>query len=1623
VIRLDFPPTLRLIDVERQLRVHEPYLGVTSGWSAQFRGSGLTLDLSRVEYADFTALAQVAQLVEGAVRHEIPVSVAAPLKFMSRAERHYLENLTSDKTSARREQGRLEARAARRKDTSTFMSHCGFFSALQPQHVPGAQDLVTLSHNDDIEVFAARGADTGDGLEPDSVLFMAENREDRIREIVPLRWLSSDEARQPAWEGEVARILALRAPILTTDDVDALVTIVLRELVENAASHAAQGASTASSPPGVLIGAIAMPVHMWNPAYIDDSESLEEYRSWLGRRDAPLIRLIVADSGLGICETLKAPPPTSNRIVLPELGRTLQESERCLLWSMSPWSNSGRIDEAERHHARGLASVRRVIRESAGTIILRADNAASGMVYPDGARRAVSRAGLPLVPGTLVEMLLAPRTLTSSGQESYDTSRAARAAAIVRPKWRDDGSLDKDYLLRPLADTSAISSGDRIRFLCVTSDIPADGMASARLLTEVLQVAEEVADHPALVVMLCLGQSAVEIEPRIRAFDDLRLQAGEVAGVPVMVIDRQGATRWLGVDRHQSIVLSALAREPAHAIGLDDLARRVSTSRAAVAARLQRMSSWVGFDSHKAWLRLSPEAADEAIQRRLLRRARALIGARNSKPSGEAFLTPTMALIRSPLEEEQLFADLGGEQIGGFVLGRHVSRLLKQDLRPDLSIAVVGRFPAQALESFRAALGVSTTAVIFSGEAGLYDDPEVPFIPGTGRIFLLTAALVTGERVRHAADDLVRSGAQPVGVACLLDGRPGGESLKVLGDSLRVYALVKSRMIVEGNDQVAKVIDPVQIPRGSRKLRHDLNYPVSRETILSWCEGVPGSILSGHIARHSRRHFYSFFDPGPLLSAESVRQSLGHVGRELIANWLNRTRAEREISSIVILHLEERNGISSDFAGLMASTIRDTEGMPHLREVLVLRQTLMGGRWVILPPEVDLEAGTAVLVVDWGAVTLSTIQGLMAAAGEIGAESILAIALTSQLSHAEEVTAKSIRAVTGMHTVLPDNKYGKKREPAGVTRAARSTPAEIHFMASFPVGFSSVWECLPCRYAHEYLSEAERGSSDVLSLHARKTADRLAPRDLAECRQGGPRDAFDMPISPQEAVQLLRLRGQIEEARLSTAARLVLKSEISRMGTAELDALVRLLTLEPRLLKRAPMRHRSLRSVLYSKIMARLEAIPEQGMEVDLKRQYVLIIRAIAKEAYVSHFRDWLVESLQRNETISIAHDLLLGIYTLVSRPYHKSLEDAVYAEIALSSALDDIRNDPVLMRETEALRIVATLMDLLARTRYTSLTAAATRSMQNAWASLREEYYIPVMDHTVDVRMLPVQAAVQVERIRRPEQWQSSLRAWQTTQDFLINRVLPLLPPIRDIILARLYQGSPEDIERWRVACSRDILIELQKITSLLVRFVDNPEYAVARRDEARRLVGWWQRFFFDKPKGTSQGSASGLLAALADCPCRVGDAVREGVARGAEIAEGIRRPVEAPVVRGELDLEVFCNESLLIEIIQHLFGNATDPRHAIDPTLAHPVSILIEVSATERDLDIRMLNDGTQVRGTGGRGIGNFDRHVRNYGGSLTGRTVQGQPPWTYEARLVLPRYRPVYPTFAADGEHKEA
>ena len=120
-----FPRMLTLLAWEAELR-HGPYASEWS-WSLVTPGDQLNLDFSRVEFADFGALARALLLLDAAAKAEIPATVTLPTTSVFTA-------IEPDDTEAA-----IAARQARaRGDALSFMRQVGFLDALRAPHWSGS---------------------------------------------------------------------------------------------------------------------------------------------------------------------------------------------------------------------------------------------------------------------------------------------------------------------------------------------------------------------------------------------------------------------------------------------------------------------------------------------------------------------------------------------------------------------------------------------------------------------------------------------------------------------------------------------------------------------------------------------------------------------------------------------------------------------------------------------------------------------------------------------------------------------------------------------------------------------------------------------------------------------------------------------------------------------------------------------------------------------------------------------------------------------------------------------------------------------------------------------------------------------------------------------------------------------------------------------------------------------------------------------------------------------------------------------------------------------------------------------------------------------------------------------
>ena len=274
-----FPRMLTLLAWEAELR-HGTYADERA-WSQPNPAEPLKLDFSRVEFADFGALARALLLLDAAARSGIPATVTLPVATAF---------ATGDQSGM---DSMLAARQAQaRGDALAFMRQVGFLDSLRAPHWPeSAVDVLDWATTGAPEPVARTGPLT---LDPRTAPY-------RRRRVFPFRWLEPMPAAQLR---ESESFLAVSAGLedlgLPQSDARTLSQTVLTELVENVAKHGGVG----GRPAVALVGAILVRAGTFALRQNGMHRHISEVAERALADGSQVLRLIVADSGADLAARL-----------------------------------------------------------------------------------------------------------------------------------------------------------------------------------------------------------------------------------------------------------------------------------------------------------------------------------------------------------------------------------------------------------------------------------------------------------------------------------------------------------------------------------------------------------------------------------------------------------------------------------------------------------------------------------------------------------------------------------------------------------------------------------------------------------------------------------------------------------------------------------------------------------------------------------------------------------------------------------------------------------------------------------------------------------------------------------------------------------------------------------------------------------------------------------------------------------------------------------------------------------------------------------------------------------------------------------------------------------------------
>ncbi len=404
-----FPRTLTLLAWEEELR-HGPYASEWT-WAEITPGDRLTLDFSRVEFADYGALARALLLLDAAVKVGIPAIVVLPDTSVRAADE------PGDPKAA---QAARQARA--RGDALAFMRQVGFLDSLRAPHWP-AQAVRVLDRS--LTALPDPGS-ANPATGPN-----AYRAPYRRRRVFPLHWLEPMPAAQL---GESESFEAVSAGLedlgLNQSDARTLSQTVLTELVENVAEHGQVG----DRPAMALVGAILLTAETYYLRQNGIHPHMAEVAERALNDGSRVLRLIVADSGADLAASLE--PARSRRPA--DWGRDGdRRRQEAILHALGNRSSGTEPDTGGSRGATGLWWMARVVRSYHGAVQARTADLLVGRLFgrhADGGD--VALAGLGHVPGTLLELTLptgaAPQRPRTPWGRPGPGRRSAAATGDVR---------------------------------------------------------------------------------------------------------------------------------------------------------------------------------------------------------------------------------------------------------------------------------------------------------------------------------------------------------------------------------------------------------------------------------------------------------------------------------------------------------------------------------------------------------------------------------------------------------------------------------------------------------------------------------------------------------------------------------------------------------------------------------------------------------------------------------------------------------------------------------------------------------------------------------------------------------------------------------------------------------------------------------------------------------------------------------------------------------------------------------------------------------------------------------------------------------------------------------------
>lgn len=1475
---------------------------------------GLVLDLGAVKFAEFAVLARILVEVDWATRHGIRTRVVLPREHQS--------------TSAVRR----------------FLYNTGFLDALTG--LPGDRPAsVTIAGG------PVPHANSRRGIEP-----VADRRslDDGSMRILPFRWVKPGEGAELRTRDDFSRMMSgLERLGLRPRDADEMANTIVFELIENVHQHAPEDGAPA---PFALFGAILLGRNYKIRRSAFSTAAQPTWKRFRSEQDQ-LLRICLGDSGAGLAATIRrvhsAPEPEAIIFAFDKFS-TSRESERL-------------VDRG----TRGLWHVDRVVRRYGGAALVRTGNAEAGYGHLLLEEEALeNRVPMAWSPGTFLDVSVLPLVPLRHQAARRPDSRAARnpptaLPELIRLRPTNEGELSTadERHLQPI-----VTANRAEHTLCVIA-LGRENQAGAwhdDRVNRVVYYLSRLANPTALA--LVAAELPTEQVVQLRERLDLSgakpgTVAGDIASAeaftdPVLLVSAQRHGVFLGGDWRLVDSLNYLIDHASASIA--EVAAATMTDPTELRRLLNDQPHLLRFleEREEVELRLTPFTALEHLADQLASELKAFV------TQGADGLVSVGSFVAPTLERTSRWIDVAAvaKKVGSHLLGL----ALAHRIGPTEARAVVVLDEAVELVGEHLAMSIGATAVVRApSEADRWDTWLQGLQPGSS-VVIVAGVFHSENALRRVVADLADRAIRVMSAAALYDCRADGRDLvsTPFGDIEIVAVTSVDVRIAEGDAADLTYIDPVLLQPTIGEWRPNDRYPLKPEDFAALASRSD-SIRHGHLARGEVAHFALQSNVELVLDDRRRGGVRAHL-RQAVYDWL---AAVPDAAPVSVLHPDDRT--AERLAKIVVEIARRPKQRPTRQSV---RRRSVERRWAYPAALAGPLHGHDVIIADWGAVELLSIEQLVRLAVTGGSRRVLTLTLISQLAPEDENFIGVVRSARRSTEVVT----------AGQQPLFPGTGADVtaRFITRFAGGRFDPSTCPMCELRQRYERHRELSPTKYLESHYSHAAADLAPTSRAVAFQSVTTDAFGVPAFAEELRPVADTRRQLHDGLRSVRAREQFLNFVQGLGPEHADAraVIRVLALERQWLKLPPVRLGLVREEIV-RLAAGIAVL--RGEPPGVVRQAIEVLGAIDPAAF-----------------LRVAIDVLDGheaeeVHAWVLAEVHRMALASPRADVptgALERLATEIRDRadarPELSRSAEAVGGLARRL-------------RATRPSEQALLALRETYT------NLKPHAEVVEAAVTLtDALEVPSNWderrsdsthQIVLRTWSVVQEFLEVEVLPNL-----LLLPWIDRGGQrfDRSRRFRERASNwkrlEAYVQLSRIEDRLTA-LGTDEAAVEERFDLLDEIKWWiEAFVSTSPPGERGRVRSWLSRVVEDFPPVGVEVVKDAVADARQRRDGFTDN-SADLFDRTL---VSCSSQVLTHALGLCIKNAVST-HRQSPEVN--VHLEFEIAATEEHWCLTLRNTGSRDDAGERSGLRIVEAALGSYGGRV--EVVEPTSSWTYIVKLVVP------------------